>query len=152
MGKHATETRFGRLGIVEEGEVIVALVWGDVECDPDTPLQREAAAQLRAYDEGRLQQFDLPYRINGSEFQRRVCDAMFAIPFGETRTYGELAKELGYSAQAIGGGCGGNPIPIIIPCHRVLGANGRMVGFSGAGGVETKVALLRHEGAAGLLI
>ncbi len=148
----AIETRFGKLGVIEEDEFIVGLTWNGAEGDPDTPLQREAAAQLRAYDEGRLQKFDLPYRIKGSEFQRRVCDAMFAIPFGDTRTYGDLAKELGYSAQAVGRGCGGNPIPIIVPCHRVLGANGKMVGFSGHGGVETKVALLLHEQAGGLLI
>ncbi len=76
---------------------------------------------------------------------------MSAIPFGETRTYGELAQQLGVPAQAIGQACGGNPIPILIPCHRVLGANG-LGGYSGDGGVETKVWLLRHERAAGLLI
>ncbi|MFY9205650.1 MAG: MGMT family protein, partial [Yoonia sp.] len=71
--------------------------------------------------------------------------------FGETRTYGELAREMGVPAQAIGQACGANPIPIIIPCHRVLGAK-TLGGFSGAGGVEGKVQLLRHESAAGLLI
>jgi methylated-DNA-[protein]-cysteine S-methyltransferase len=76
---------------------------------------------------------------------------MSAIPLGETRTYGDLARELGAAAQPVGNACGANPIPVIIPCHRVLGANG-LGGFSGSGGVETKVALLRHEGAAGLLI
>jgi methylated-DNA-[protein]-cysteine S-methyltransferase len=86
-----------------------------------------------------------------TDFQRDVCAVMFAIPFGYTRTYGEIAKNLGVPAQAVGQACGGNPIPIIIPCHRVIGANG-LTGFSGEGGVETKVALLRHEGAAGLLI
>ena len=74
-----------------------------------------------------------------------------AVPFGHTRTYGEIARDLGVPAQAVGGACGGNPIPILVPCHRVMGAKG-LTGFSGAGGVETKVALLRHEGAAGLLI
>ena len=152
MGTIAVDTRFGRLGIVEEDEAITGLIWDGSDDAPDTPLLREAAAQMQAYDQKRLQRFDLPYRIKGTEFQRRVCDAMFAIPLGETRTYGQLAAELGYSAQAVGRGCGGNPIPVIIPCHRVLGANGRMVGFSGCGGVETKVALLRHEGAASLLI
>ena len=148
----AVETQFGCLGVEEIDGAITRLVWNAQDEGPATPVLREAAVQLRAYDEGRLQQFDLPYRIKGSEFQRRVCDAMYAIPFGDTRTYGELADELGYSAQAVGRGCGGNPIPIIIPCHRVLGADGKMVGFSGQGGVETKVALLRHEGAASLLI
>jgi len=89
--------------------------------------------------------------VSGSDFQRAVCDAMRAIPFGETRTYGEIARALGVPAQAVGQACGANPIPVIIPCHRVLGA-ASLGGFSGSGGIETKVALLRHEGAAGLLL
>ncbi len=76
---------------------------------------------------------------------------MYAIPFGETRTYGDIAKEVGQPPQPVGQACGGNPIPVIIPCHRVLSASG-LGGFSAKGGVETKVALLRHERAAGLLI
>ncbi len=77
--------------------------------------------------------------------------AMCAIPFGETRTYGDLARALDAPAQAIGQACGGNPVPIIVPCHRILGASG-LGGYSAPGGVETKVALLKHEGAASLLI
>lgn len=147
----AVDTQFGRLGLLEEAGAITSLVWdGETEGEA-TPLLSEAAAQLTAYDQGQLEQFDLPLRVEGSEMQRAVCDAMLAIPFGYTRTYGEIAKELGYSAQSVGQACGGNPIPVIIPCHRVMGARG-LTGFSGKGGVETKVALLRHEGAAGLLI
>lgn len=147
----AVDTQFGRLGLLEEAEAITSLVW-DGETDGETtPLLTEAAAQLTAYDTGQLERFDLPLRVKGSEMQLAVCDAMLAIPFGYTRTYGEIAKELGYSAQSVGQACGGNPIPVIIPCHRVMGARG-LTGFSGKGGVETKVALLRHEGAAGLLI
>ena len=76
---------------------------------------------------------------------------MLRIPFGETRTYGDLARDLDTPAQAIGQACGGNPIPLVIPCHRVLAARS-LGGFSGGAGIETKVALLKHEGAAGLLI
>ncbi len=76
---------------------------------------------------------------------------MLAIPWSETREYGDIARALGVPAQAVGGACGGNSIPVIIPCHRVLGAAG-LGGYSGAGGIETKVWLLRHEGAAGLLL
>ena len=76
---------------------------------------------------------------------------MAAIPLGETRSYGQIAAAVGAPAQAVGQACGANPIPIIIPCHRILGAR-TLGGFSAPGGVETKVALLRHEGAAGLLI
>ena len=88
---------------------------------------------------------------DGSAAHRRVFDAMRAIPHGETRTYGEIARATGLRPDEVGQGCAANPIPVIIPCHRVMGARG-LTGFSGAGGVETKVALLRHEGAAGLLI
>ena len=84
-------------------------------------------------------------------FQERFRAALIAIPWGQTRTYGQLAAELGVSAQAIGQACGANPIPILVPCHRVLGSCG-LGGFSGGSGIETKVALLRHECAAGLLI
>lgn len=151
MPKICVDTKFGRLSVEEQNGVIVRLRWANEEEAPDSSLLMEAAAQLRAYDDGKLTRFDLPLQVNGSEFQKRVCDAMFSIPFGETRTYGDIAQEMGHPAQAVGQACGGNPIPVIIPCHRVLSATG-LGGFSGAGGVETKVALLRHESAAGLLI
>jgi len=144
------ETRFGPLTMTEEDSAIVRVAWDGAGRD-DTPLLAEAARQLRAYDAGALQVFDLPLRVLGSNFLREVCREMSAIPFGETVTYGDIAKALGQSAQAVGSACGGNPIPVIIPCHRVMGAKG-LTGFSGKGGVETKVALLRHEGAGGFLI
>lgn len=147
----AVDTRFGRLGIEETDGAITRLVWDGRDAGRETPLLKEAAAQMRAYDQGQLQQFDLPYAVTGSEFQRQVCEVMFAIPFGETLTYGDIAKQLGQPAQPVGQACGANPIPVIIPCHRVLSATG-LGGFSGDGGIETKVALLRHEGAASLLI
>lgn len=147
----AVETQFGRLGVEETDGAITRLVWNGRDDNPETPLLQEAAAQLTAYDQGSLERFDLPYHVAGSEFQKQVCDLMFAIPLGETRTYGDIAQELGQPAQPVGQACGANPIPVIIPCHRVLAANG-LGGFSGDGGIETKVALLRHERAAGLLI
>ena len=123
---------------------------GDAQGAPE-PILAEAERQIRAYFSHELQVFDLPLRVAGSDFQRAVCAQISAIPFGETRTYGDLAQILGAPAQAVGQACGGNPIPLIIPCHRILGAQG-LGGFSGSGGVESKVQLLRHEGAAGLLI
>ena len=147
----AVDTQFGRLGVEETDGAITRLVWGGQNEGPETHLLQEAAAQLMAYDQGRLDRFDLPYRVAGSAFQQKVCDLMYAIPKGYTRTYGDIAKELGQPAQPVGQACGANPIPVIIPCHRVLAANG-LGGFSGEGGIETKVALLRHERASGLLI
>lgn len=117
----------------------------------DTPLLNRAVHQLNAYFYCGLRTFDLPVAPAGTPFQKAVWKQMQAIPYGEARTYGEIAKWLRSAARAVGVACGRNPIPIIIPCHRVMGAKG-LTGFSGRGGVETKVALLRHEGAAGLLI
>lgn len=151
MAVAVMNTPVGQIGVREDAGRITRLTWDLVAEGEVTPLLFEALTQLAAYFDGRLTTFDLPLQVGGSEFQRAVCDAMSAIPFGETLTYGEIAKALGRPPQAVGSACGGNPIPIIIPCHRVLGAGGKMVGFSGAGGVETKVWLLRHEGA-GLLI
>lgn len=147
----AVQTQFGCLGIEEQDGAITRLVWDGRTEGYRTPLLIEAASQLTAYAEDRLRRFDLPLRVNGSKFQRAVCAAMSAIPFGDTRTYGDIARELGHPAQAVGQAFGANPIPVIIPCHRVLAANG-LGGFSGQGGIESKVALLRHEGAASLLI
>ncbi|PCJ09028.1 MAG: cysteine methyltransferase [Rhodobacteraceae bacterium] len=144
------ETPVGMLSVEERDGAIVSVKWSNAGQARSTLLDA-ALEQLRAYFAGELQGFDLPLQVQGSDFQRAVCDAMSAIPFGETRTYGEIARDLGGAAQSVGNACGANPIPVIIPCHRVLGATG-LGGFSGAGGVETKVVLLKHEGAAGLLI
>lgn len=157
------ETPLGRVSVQHKDGVLRALIWGAEHCDtaakpvaePVTepaadPVLTEAAAQLRAYFEGRLQRFDLPFDW-GTGLQEKVRRAMAAIPFGETLTYGDIARAVAAPAQAVGQACGANPLPILIPCHRVLGAKG-LGGFSAKGGVETKVWLLRHEGAAGLLI
>ena len=151
MQYRTVHTPFGDLTLVAENDAITALDWRRSAQQDTSDLLEEAAKQLTAYAAGTHETFDLPLHVKGTDFQRAVCDAMRAIPFGYTRTYGEIAKDLGVPAQAIGQACGANPIPVIIPCHRVMGAKG-LTGFSGAGGVETKVALLRHEGAAGLLI
>ncbi|UWQ29557.1 methylated-DNA--[protein]-cysteine S-methyltransferase [Leisingera sp. M527] len=144
------DTPVGALSVTERDGAIVRLAWS-AQADGQSALLDRALAQLRAYFSGELTAFDLPLFVEGSDFQRAVCDAMLAIPLGETRTYGEIAKDLGAPPQPVGNACGANPIPVIIPCHRVLSATG-LGGFSGQGGVETKVALLKHEGAAGLLI
>lgn len=150
MFEATLSTPTGPLTITEDNGAIIRVAWGEGGNDV-TPLLARAIAQINEYFAGTRTKFDLPLRVHGSDFQRAVCDAMLAIPFGETLTYGDIAKALNVPAQAIGQACGGNPIPLIIPCHRVLGATG-LGGFSGAGGVETKVQLLRFEGAAGLLI
>ena len=142
-------TPFGPVTLVELGGVIARLEWCVLPGET-TPLLAEATRQLAAYFGGRLTTFDLPFDW-GTGLHAQVRRAMAAIPFGETRTYGDIAKTVGAPAQAVGQACGANPIPILIPCHRVLG-RATLGGFSAPGGVKTKVALLRHEGAAGLLI
>jgi methylated-DNA-[protein]-cysteine S-methyltransferase len=149
MEEMSVQSPFGPLTLREEAGSIAALRWGEGG-DGATPLLIEAAAQLAQYFAGDRRSFDLPIAFR-SGLQGEVMRAMCAIPFGETRTYGDLAKELGVPAQAIGQACGANPVPVIVPCHRILGASG-LGGFSAPGGVETKVALLKHEGAASLLI
>lgn len=144
------DTPIGPLSVEERDGAIVRVGWRHEGVDRSGLLDR-AIAQLREYFHEGREVFDLPLQVDGSDFQRVVCDAMLAIPFGETRTYGDIARDLGAPPQPVGNACGGNPIPVIIPCHRVLAANS-LGGFSGMGGVETKVELLKHERAAGLLI
>ncbi len=143
------QTPLGPVTLEAQGEVLTALHWRGGSVDR-SPLLDEALRQLAAYFEGRLTRFELPMDW-GQGLRAGVHKAMAAIPYGETRRYGDLAKELGAPAQVIGQACGANPLPILIPCHRIVGAKG-LGGFSAKGGVETKVFLLRLEGAASLLI
>ncbi|WP_350335306.1 methylated-DNA--[protein]-cysteine S-methyltransferase [Coralliovum pocilloporae] len=105
----------------------------------------EACAQLDAYFAGELTEFDLDYRLDGTEFQKSVWAQLEQIPFGETWSYGDVARRLGNpgASRAVGLANNANPLPVIVPCHRVIGANGALVGFGG--GLDLKVWLLRHE-------
>ena len=135
---------FGPLTVLQEGERLIGLEWQAGPL-PSTPLLEEACRQLQAYFDRRLTRFDLPFDW-GEGLNAAVRHAMAAIPFGETRTYGQIARQVGAAPQAVGQACGANPLPILIPCHRVTGTD-CFGGFSAPGGVETKAALLRHEGA-----
>ena len=141
----------GPLGVDASDGAITGLIWGRAGTLTQGALFDQARAEIAAYFAGERTQFTLPLAPRGTAFQHAFYTALCAIPYGETQTYGALARLLNVSAQAIGQACGANPIAILIPCHRVLGANG-LGGYSGAGGVDAKVALLRLEGAAGLLI
>ncbi|HEY6918708.1 MAG TPA: methylated-DNA--[protein]-cysteine S-methyltransferase [Tabrizicola sp.] len=136
---------FGPVCLVERDGLLVGVEWRLPEEEARTPVLSEAVAQLAAYFSGQLRRFDLPLEW-GSGLHADVRRAMAGIPWGETRTYGQIAKAVGAPAQAVGQACGANPLPILIPCHRVTGT-GWFGGFSAPGGVETKAALLRHEGA-----
>lgn len=137
----------GDITISEEDGAVVSLDWGWAMSNKPTSLLRRAERQLNSYFDGKLEEFDLPLNPAGTDFQKRVWKLMTKIPYGRTRSYGDIAEKLRSAPRAVGGACGENHIPIIIPCHRVLAANGKMGGYSGDGGLDTKTALLRLEGA-----
>jgi methylated-DNA-[protein]-cysteine S-methyltransferase len=143
----AIDSPVGRLTLSATPEAIVSIAWTeDAQGEPNALLV-EARRQLEAYFAGRLAVFDLPAAPAGSPFDKRVWQAMQKIPYGQTRSYGELAMEVGSAPRAIGGACGRNPIPIVIPCHRVLARKG-LGGYSGGTGLPTKQRLLALERAA----
>lgn len=145
MAKTSLDAPIGPISVEERDGKIVRVGWRHVTPhEPASPVLREAVEQLTAYFDGRLTAFDLPLAPAGSPFQQRVWSAMRDIPHGDTWTYGELAARTETAARAVGGACGVNPIPVIIPCHRVVAANGSG-GYSGRGGLKTKSALLDIE-------
>jgi methylated-DNA-[protein]-cysteine S-methyltransferase len=117
--------------------------------DDSDPLLVEAASQLRAYFAGSLREFRLPLEMDGTEFQLRVWKLLCEIPYGETRSYRDLARALGepQAVRAVGAANGANPLPIVVPCHRVIGANGSLTGYGG--GLALKKQLLELERGAG---
>lgn len=150
MHKLAIDSPFGRLVVSADDRAIRRIRWdahAPASERPQTALLQEAERQLAAYAARELRQFDLPLQPDGDQFQQQVWALMRQIPYGATMTYGEMAKQLGAIARNVGTACGSNPIPIVIPCHRVVGSGGRMTGFSGGDGVDSKARLLAHEGA-----
>ena len=145
MRKLSFETRFGRLTIGEDEDRIVALDWGGRAMGKPSPPLLEAKRQLLEYLAGRRKKFDLPLAPDGTTTELRVWQLMAEIPFGETRTYGDLGKALAMAPRAVGQACGRNPLPIFIPCHRVVGSHGALGGYSGGEGAETKRRLLQLE-------
>ena len=138
----------GEITLSEADGAIVSLDWGRAPPDfqEETPLLKQARDVLNRYFDGDFSDHNLPLAPPGTAFQQKVWQAMRVVPAGKTQSYGELAKSIGSAARAVGGACGANPIPILIPCHRVLAAGGAIGGYSGDGGAETKRALLRLEG------
>ena len=137
----------GPLSVAEEDGAIVSLDWGWGSQQSPTQLLERARDRLQAYFDGDIAPFDLPLAPAGTAYQRRVWAALCTVPRGAVWTYGRLACAAGGSPRSIGGAMGRNPIPIIIPCHRVVAGDGPG-GYSGAGGLATKRYLLELEGAA----
>ncbi len=139
-------TPVGDLTLFDDGAALVALEWGRAPAAASSPLLDEARRQVQAYFDRRLRVFDLPLAPAGTPFQKRVWAALGGIPHGRTETYGRLARRLGTGPRAVGGACARNPLPILIPCHRVTAQDGDLTGYSGGDGTDTKRRLLRLEG------
>ncbi|QOW47068.1 MULTISPECIES: methylated-DNA--[protein]-cysteine S-methyltransferase [Acinetobacter] len=145
----------GVLKLVATDTALVAVLWENedpkrvrlAELIENTqhPILLETQKQLNEYFAGQRQKFDVPLDFEGTEFQQKVWQALLTIPFGETRSYKDIAEQIGNvkAVRAVGAANGKNPISIIAPCHRVVGANGKLVGF--AGGLENKDVLLKLE-------
>ena len=145
----------GELTLVADAKGLAAIRWekdrpgrvrlGPLTEEPEHPVLVETERQLGEYFAGKRRTFDVPLSFSGSDFQKRVWDALLTIPFGETRSYGEIAQQVGRptASRAVGAANGRNPISIIAPCHRVVGSTGKLTGF--AGGLEAKKYLLELE-------
>jgi methylated-DNA-[protein]-cysteine S-methyltransferase len=145
MNRLTVSSPIGPLTVTEDDGAIVALDFAEARAHDDTPLLRRAKRELEQYFARSRQVFDMPLAPTGTKFQRAVWDVMLAIPYGETRSYGDVAKKLRSGPRAVGGACGKNAIPIIIPCHRIIGAHGALGGYSGGSGFAIKRALLDLE-------
>ncbi len=151
------ESPIGRIEIQGDGEAVTGLAIerdgtlpGDGLEAESSPVLDAAATQVREYFAGERHDFELPLALGGTAFQRQVWSRIAAIPAGSATTYGEIGREIGLgpAGRAIGGAVGANPVPLIIPCHRVLASDGRITGYSAGEGIPTKRWLLEHEGVA----
>lgn len=144
------ETDIGKIGIAENGKAITNVYFNNGQIleefnIEETDLLRKAGKELKEYFNGERTEFDIPLEVDGTDFRKSVWKELCNIPYGETCTYGDIAKRIGNpkASRAVGLANNKNRIPIFIPCHRVIGANGKLVGF--AGGIEIKKYLLDLE-------
>ncbi len=146
------ETRIGRIGILDNGKAVTGLLFAkdmliavEGACIQETALIRKTAAQLMEYLAGKRRTFEIPMALEGTPFQRKVWEALALIPYGETRSYAEIAGSIGQpkACRAVGMANNRNPLAVIVPCHRVIGADGKLVGY--AGGLDIKQKLLELE-------
>jgi methylated-DNA-[protein]-cysteine S-methyltransferase len=148
------ESPVGVVRVVGDGDAVTSLMFDPVEPavgdrDDINPVLAQARMQLQAYFDGELKEFDLPLAAAGTPFQQRVWKVLSEVGYGETVTYGEIARRLGLppgASRAVGMANGRNPIAIVVPCHRVVGSNGKLIGY--AGGLDRKQKLLSLESAA----
>jgi methylated-DNA-[protein]-cysteine S-methyltransferase len=150
MASTVVDSPIGPLGLAATPQGLAGVTFHarGFPMEGSSPILDDAVAQLESYFAGELTSFDLPLDLQGSEFQRRCWLALATIPYGQTVSYGEQARRLGYGpekARAVGAANGQNPLPLVLPCHRVIGADGSLTGFGG--GLPMKRFLLEHEGA-----
>lgn len=145
MNAYSFDSPVGPLCVQEEDGALIALNFGAGQVQQPTPLLLEAQRQLTEYFAGQRQDFSLPLEMRGTPFQKRVWQALCTIPYGQTRTYGQIAAQIGNpkACRAVGMANNRNPIAIIVPCHRVIGSDGTLVGYGG--GLHIKEALLSLE-------
>ncbi len=141
------DTEIGKIEITEESEIIIGINF-NVDTNikkQETKLIRNTYLQIKEYLEGKREEFDIPIKLNGTEFQKKVWRELLEIPYGETRSYKQIAEKIGNpkACRAVGMANHNNPIAIIVPCHRVIGTNNKLVGY--AGGVDIKQKLLNLE-------
>jgi methylated-DNA-[protein]-cysteine S-methyltransferase len=150
MPSRVVDSPIGQLGLIASDAGLRSVVFDGRTIEPEgsSPVLDEAVRQLEAYFDGELVTFDLPLELQGSDFNRSCWLSLASIPYGRTVSYGEQARRLGLgndAARAVGAANGRNPLPIVLPCHRVIGADGSLTGFGG--GLHVKRFLLEHEGA-----
>ena len=143
------DTPIGKIRLTEENQELIGLQFGDSRMDSinieETPFLKEVYSVLSGYFRGEVTKFFIPLNLRGTEFQKKVWNALLEIPYGETCSYGQIAQKIGTpkGARAVGGANNRNPIAIIVPCHRVIGGDGKLVGY--AGGAEVKKQLIDLE-------
>lgn len=149
VSKRSLPTPFGYITVTAEAEKITSVEL----CKKSSSIGAskvldQAAKQIELYLQGRLPKFSLPLKVSGTPFQLAVWKAIAKVPFGKTVSYGEIAKAIGrpLASRAVGAAVGANPTPLLVGCHRVLGSNGTLTGYSGGQGIKTKKLLLDHEG------
>ena len=151
------DSPLGRIALHSEGPAVTrveiatqGVLSSDGTPDAPTPVLQRAATELDEYFTGRRRSFTVPIRVEGTPFQQAIWQQLQAIPFGSVRGYGDLGRATGRptAGRAVGGAVGANPVPLLIPCHRVLASDARITGYSAGDGIPTKIWLLDHEGIA----
>ena len=138
-------TSVGWITLFEKSNKIISLEWGRVKLQAESYLLKAAKTEIIEYINKERKKFSIPLSPTGTNFQKSVWAIIENIPYGETRTYGDIANQINSAPRPIGGACSKNPIPIIIPCHRVIGTKNKLTGFSGGFGVQTKQSLIKLE-------